>query len=184
MTRLERVCCFAFGGVGFVLATSQGELDYRTILSRKSVAADLESVFRIGNPQAKCYALTGLRQVNPSRFESLAASLQSSRTCVDVTRGCITFSQPMAEILKQIQSGIYSGPLTHDLIPPPEPANPATTDQKETTRYRLLALFFTASSRPDPPAPPPSPPPAPLQPKRRHGACSAENSAGSQKDIR
>ena len=181
MGRLERVYSFAFGGFGFTLATSQGELDYRAILSRKSAAVDFETVFRIGNPQAKCYALTGLRQVNPRRFESLAAPLQSSRNCVAVTRGCITFVQSMADTVKQIRSGIYSGPLTHDLIPPPEPAKPHTTDQEQTTWRRLLALFFSPSSKPDPPAPPappPGPPPPPSELMRRHIACVAEEAVG------
>src|SRR5581483_936184 len=172
------------GGVGFVLATSQGELDYRAILSRKSAAADFETIFQIGNPQAKCYALTGLRQVNPSRFQSLAAPLQSSRTCVAVTRGCVTFSQSMGDTVKGIRSGIYSGPLSHVLIPPPEPRKPHTTDQEEMTWHRLLALFFSPSSKPDPPAPPPGPPPPPSEITRRHMACIAEEQLAHSKAIR
>ena len=180
MDRLERVSSFAFGGVGFALTTSQGELDYQAILSRKSAAADFETIFRSGNPQAKCYALTGLRQVNPSRFESLAVPLQSSRTCVAVTRGCVTFCQATADTVKQIRLGIYSGPLTHDLIPPPEPGKPRTTDQEQTTWHRLFALFFSQSSKPDPPMPPPGPPPPPSVAVRRHIACIAEEAVGSQ----
>ena len=180
MDRLQKIDSFAFGGVGFALASSQGELDYRAILSRKSAAADFEAIFRIGNPQAKCYALTGLRQVNPSRFESLAAPLQSSRPCVAITRGCITFSQSMADIVKQIRSGIYSRPLKHDLIPPPEPRTPPTTDQEQTTWHQLLALFFSPSSKPHPPAAPPGPPPPPSETMRRHIACIADEAVGSQ----
>lgn len=182
MTRLARVDHFSFGGVGFVLAISQGELDYRAILSRKSATADFESVFRVGNPQARCYALTGLRQVNPSRFESLAYPLQSSTTCVAVTRGCVTLSQAMADIVKQIRSGVYSGPLTHDLIPP-EPGKPHTTNQGQTTWQRLVALLFPPSSKPVPPAPPPGPPPPPLHAGRRHLACTAESTVGAKKDV-
>jgi hypothetical protein len=180
MDRLKKIESFAFGGVGFALASSQGELDYRAILSRKSAAADFEAVFRIGNPQAKCYALTGLRQVNSSRFESLVMPLRSSRTCVAVTRGCTTFSQSMADIVKEIRSGVYSGPLTHDLIPPPEPRKPPTTEQEETAWHRLLALFFSPSSKPHPPAAPPAPPPPPSETVRRHIACVAEGAVGSQ----
>ena len=178
MDRLASVSSFAFGGVGFALSTSQGELDYRAILSRKSAAADFETIFRIGNPQAKCYSLTGLRQVNPSRFESLAVNLQSLRTCVAVTRGCVTFSQSAVDTVKQIRSGIYSGPLTHQLIPAPELVKAQTADQEQTTS-RLFA-FFSLASRPKPPPPPPGPPPPPSEPGRRLTACIAEETVGSR----
>jgi hypothetical protein len=172
--RLERVSSFAFGGIGFVSATSQGEIDYRAILSRKSAAADFDTIFRTGNPQAKCYALTGLRQVNPSRFDMLAAPLQWSRTCVAVTRGCQTFSRPTSDIVKQIRLGIYSGPLTRDLVPPPDAGKPHTPSQEQTEWLRLFTLFFSRSSKPDPPAPPPGPPPPPPKTFRLRSVCIAE----------
>jgi hypothetical protein len=144
-------------------------MDYRAILSRKSAAADFETVFQFGNIQAKCYALTGLRQVDPSRFQSLAATLQSSTSCVPVTRGCQTFNHPMAEVINQIRSGIYSGPMTHDLIPDRGPAKPPPPDQEQTTWRRLLSLFSIASSKPDPPPLAVVPPPPPHV--RRRAAC-------------
>jgi hypothetical protein len=107
---LARVCVFAFGGVGFVSAISQGETDYKSILARPSAAADFETLFAIGNRQAKCYALVGLRQVNPRRFEALASTLQSSKAEVAVARGCVIMGYPMAEVVNRIRSGIYSVP--------------------------------------------------------------------------
>ncbi len=181
VTRLAKIDSFAFGGVGFVLATSQGELDYRDIMSRKSAQADFETVFRIGNSQAKCYALTGLRQLNPSRFESLAASVPLSGTCVEVTRGCITFSESIFDVLRQIQFGVFSGPLTHELVPLPDTEKRPTTNQKQTLWQRLLTLLFAPSSKPEPPAPPPGPPPPPLQPGslRSVATCILEKATDS-----
>jgi len=118
---LSKACSFAFGGVGFVLAISQSEKDYRAILSRDSAEADFERVFAVGNPQAKCYALVGLQQTNRKRFEVLANALESSRTPVPLSRGCVTLDFPMSEIVKRIRRGIYSGPFTRDLVPAPGP---------------------------------------------------------------
>jgi len=122
ISRMANVDVFAFGGIGFVLAISDGERDYRVILSRPSAAADFETVFELGNSQAKCYALVGLRQTSPKRFESLAARFESSRTLVRVTRGCVEFGCPMPDMIKCIRSGVYSGSFTHGLVPPPGPA--------------------------------------------------------------
>jgi hypothetical protein len=181
LDHLERVNYFAFGGVGFALVTSRGELDYRAILSRKSAADDFETVFKLGNPQARCYALTGLRQINPGKFERLAATLQSSTTCVAVSRGCVTFEHPMAEIIARIRSGMYSGPMTHDLIPPVKRANSSSMDHEQTKWERAFALFFSPSSQPSKPAPPPGPPPPPPNPNpRRHIACVADDRSASQ----
>jgi hypothetical protein len=115
--RMAKTYVFAFGGVGIGLATSQGESDHRVLLSQASAATDFERLFAVGNPQAKCYALVGLRQTNPKRFEALATSLQSSRIPVQVMRGCLMYEDPMSEIIKSIRAGIYSGPLTRGLIP-------------------------------------------------------------------
>ena len=116
---MTKVDTFAFGGIGFALAISKGETDYRIILSSPSAAADFERVFALGNPQAKAYALVGLRQTNAKRFTELATSLQASTTAVRFGRGCDIYELPLSEIVKRIRSGMYSGPSTRDLIPPP-----------------------------------------------------------------
>src|SRR3954471_36404 len=118
LNRMAKVDMFACGGVGFGSATSEGEKDYRTLLSRPSAEADFERLFAVGNPQAKCYALVGLRQMNPKRSEALATSLQSSGIAVHVMRGCVMSKDPMSQIIKSIRAGIYSGPVTRDKIPP------------------------------------------------------------------
>lgn len=170
--RLARVCEFAFGGVGFVSAISQGETDYRRILSRPSAAADFETVFAIGSRQAKCYALVGLRQLNRRRFESFAATLQSSKAEVAVARGCVEMGHPMAEIVNRIRSSVYSGPMTRELIPPSRVTQPRTAHHHEQSWIdRLVGLFSPVGPPlpdppPHPPGPPPPPPPAPPLPLR------------------
>ena len=77
--RLAKVELFAFGGVGYAGVMSPGEKDYRAILARSSAMADLERLYSSGNLQAKCYALVGIRKLNPQRFKELAESLRSSK---------------------------------------------------------------------------------------------------------
>jgi hypothetical protein len=161
ISRLARADSFAFGGIGFALAPSQGETDYRIILSRPSAAVDFDRVFTIGNVQAKCYALVGLRQVDPRRFELLAANSRSSRTQVAVTRGCATFEYPLAEIVDRIRAGVYSGPATHELIPAPRITKTPTSHEESWITRVLRAFSPSTSPLPDAPPPRPAPPPPP-----------------------
>ncbi len=105
--RLVKVEKFAFGPTGFVGVTSQGEKDYEIILSRPSAMADFERLYSLGNLPAKCYALVGLRRLNPQRFKDLAQSLRSSKEQVVTMRGCIIFHEPLGTVIKQIESGKY-----------------------------------------------------------------------------
>ncbi len=107
LLRIQSTAVFAFGGVGFVGRTSQGEIDFKTILSlpREQAIAAIEQIYEKGNPQAKSYALAGLRKLDVSRFETLRTSLQHSPVKVQIMRGCIL----SGETLQQIASGIESG---------------------------------------------------------------------------
>jgi len=146
IARMTHVSTFAFGGVGFALAISDGEKDYRVILSRSSADTEFETIFVLGNAEAKCYALVGLRQTNSKRFEVLAASLESSRILVRVMRGCVEFGCPMPEITERIRSGLYLGRLTHDLVPPPGPSR----DQDAVSESNVDNVLNLNSGRPNP----------------------------------
>ena len=117
--RIAQTETFAFGGVGFVLTISQGELAYRELLSYPEPAVDFERVFAEGNPQGKAYALVGLRQTNPKRFAELAASLQSSTTLVQTGEGCVVDEVQMRELVKEIRAGLFSGPMTRNPLTRP-----------------------------------------------------------------
>jgi hypothetical protein len=106
--RLAQVEIFAFGGVGFAGVTSSGENDYRDILARPSALGDFEKLYSSGNPQAKCYALVGIRKLSLQRFKELANSLHSSKEHVATMQGCIARQQFLGDIVKQIESGNYS----------------------------------------------------------------------------
>jgi hypothetical protein len=63
---IATVKVFAFGGVGFAGKTSEGETDFRVIVAQPAnVALDaLEKLYAVDNPQAKAYALAGIRKLD------------------------------------------------------------------------------------------------------------------------
>ena len=105
--RLAKVDQFAFGPIGYAGVISQGEKDYKFVLSRSSALEDLEKLYSVGNPQAKCYALVGIRKLSPSRFKELSDSLRKSRDEVVTESGCIVYHETFAAVLKRIEAGQY-----------------------------------------------------------------------------
>jgi hypothetical protein len=108
LERLAKVEVFAFGGVGFAGATSVGETNYKIIVVRPSAFADFEKLYTVGNLQAKCYALVGIRKLNPQRFKELAQPLSGSKQTVNTEHGCIRGTEPIRAVIREIGSGIYS----------------------------------------------------------------------------
>ena len=107
--RLTKVSTFAFGGVGFAGVESEGEADYRVVMSQPyDVAlAVLEKLFANGNTEAKCYALAGIKKLSPTRFKELLASARKSSDEVQVMRGCIMSHEPMRAVAQQIADGEF-----------------------------------------------------------------------------
>ncbi len=105
--RLVKVEHFAFGGTGFAGQISQGQKDYELILSRPSALADFERLYTVGNPQAKAYALVGIRKINPERFQQLAQPLRGSQEKVVTMGGCIVSHEVFAGVIRNIESGNY-----------------------------------------------------------------------------
>jgi hypothetical protein len=103
VTRIAHVDYFAFGGIGFAGRISQGEKDYKQLLSRPSAETDFEAVFIAGNPQAKAYALSGIHQLDGAKFKELTAPLLDSKTEVKTITGCIISHTTLAKIIESIQ---------------------------------------------------------------------------------
>ena len=102
LIRLVSVDRFAFGGIGFTGLESQGEADYDAILSRPSALAEFETIYLVGNSQAKAYALVGLHQLNLDRYRELAEPLRHSTELVLRQRGCLVWGETMAAVIRQI----------------------------------------------------------------------------------
>jgi len=107
LDRLSKVGRFAFGPTGNAAVISTGEKDYRTVLETSTALADFEKLFAEGNVQAKCYALVGIRKLDPTPFKHLAQPLTESSETVTTMHGCIVSHAPVAEVLQQIAAGKY-----------------------------------------------------------------------------
>jgi hypothetical protein len=107
LDRLSKVERFSFGPTGYAGVISAGEKDFRIVLARTSALADFEKLFSEGNLEAKSYALVGIHKLDPTRSKELARPLRDSKETVAIMQGCIVSNEPLAHILKQIESGKY-----------------------------------------------------------------------------
>ncbi|MFL6447370.1 MAG: hypothetical protein ACJ746_06725 [Bryobacteraceae bacterium] len=117
LDRLTKAYVFGFGGIGFAGTIPEGEIAFRALLARSSAARDFEAAFVRGTPQAKAYALVGLREVNSNRFAELAGSLQASSIEVQTMQGCLMNKLPMSKLVERIKAGEYSSPKTRKPVP-------------------------------------------------------------------
>jgi len=109
MQRMTTAKVFAFGAVGFAATTSEGEIDFKIVMSlpkEKAIAA-FEKLYGTGNPQAKSYALAGLRKLDRTRFRELRTSLRSSDLKVQTESGCVISEQSLREVANDLDSGKY-----------------------------------------------------------------------------
>jgi hypothetical protein len=107
INRLARIDRFAFGPTGYAAKTSEGENYFRVILADPSPITRFEKLYAIGNIQAKCYALVGIRKLDNNRFQQLVASLESPNEEVITQYGCIISHEPFSEVIKRIVAGVY-----------------------------------------------------------------------------
>lgn len=107
LARLAKVERFAFGRVGEAGVISQGEKDYRAILSGPSPLANFLKLFTTGNMQAKCYALVGIHVLDIKRFRELSLPLLSDETEVTTMHGCIISNVGIGTVVRRIAEGRY-----------------------------------------------------------------------------
>jgi hypothetical protein len=102
---------FAFGGIGFAGLTSPGEKAYRSIAGATNAVALFSAMLTNGNPQARLYALCGIRQLAPGSFDALARPLRSASLEVETVQGCIIQHEPAKNVIARIESGSYDAYL-------------------------------------------------------------------------
>src|SRR5437016_4792524 len=73
--RLLTIKEFCFGGAGFGAVTTEGEIAYRSIADSTNPLALFSAALTNGTAEAQMYALCGIRQIAPSKFESHARPL-------------------------------------------------------------------------------------------------------------
>jgi len=108
LDRLSKVRVFAFGGVGFAGVTSKGQADYRIIFRRPSALNDFQKLLAFGTPEARLYALAGIRAKDPKGFGKIAQSFRQSKEDVRTQSGCIVQGEQFAVVLKRIEAGDYA----------------------------------------------------------------------------
>lgn len=107
--RLGSVSTFALGGVGFAGVISDGEIDFKFVLSQSMpiALATFETLFATGNLQAKAYALAGIKRLRPDRYRTLLATILATTNEVEVMRGCVMMHEPFRELAKEIDEGKF-----------------------------------------------------------------------------
>jgi hypothetical protein len=98
---------FAFGGVGFAGTPSPGEKAYLTILARPDALERFRSVLAKGSPEARLYALTGIRQLHPESFGAAAKALLEPKLEVTTISGCTVMREKAEAVVKRIATGLY-----------------------------------------------------------------------------
>lgn len=82
---------------------------FRIILEQPpKVALDaFENLYKVDNPQAKAYALAGIRKLDKVAFQQLQASWHGSEPTVLIEEGCIVSENSLKEIAERLNSGKY-----------------------------------------------------------------------------
>ena len=104
---LAKVKSFAFGGIGVAGTPSPSEAHFRTVLAQHNALADFRAVLANGTPEAKLYALCGIRILDPSSFNEAAEPLKKSNPTVETIGGCIITKVPAAGVITNIAAGRY-----------------------------------------------------------------------------
>jgi hypothetical protein len=100
---------FAFGGIGYAGTTSEGEADFRVIVAQppKVALEAFRKLYATNNPQAKAYALAGIRKLDKGAFKELQASWHGSSLTVRTEEGCIVSDASLENIAERLDSGDF-----------------------------------------------------------------------------
>jgi hypothetical protein len=109
---LAKVKSFSFGGIGAAGIPSQSEAHFRTVLDHHTALAEFRGVLANGTPEAKLYALCGIRILDPSSFNEAAEPLKKSNPTVETIGGCIIWRAPFKQLLDRIKAGEYDHSLS------------------------------------------------------------------------
>jgi hypothetical protein len=107
--RISSTQFFAFGGIGVAGETSDGEKDFKVIMSLPPADAIIafEKLYAAGNLQARSYALAGIRKLDTTRFNDLLLSLRGSSATVRTESGCIVETIPLRKVAMDLDAGRY-----------------------------------------------------------------------------
>ena len=123
--QLRSVPFFAFGAIGFAGLPAPGEVALRELLTHDDATMRLETLLESGSAEAKCYALVGLRALDPAKFEQYAARFRASPPARVLTMSaCFVATKSGLAILADIEAGrhaVWSPPKKPNKAPEPTP---------------------------------------------------------------
>jgi len=111
--QLASIHDFAFGGIGYVGITSEGEILFREIYSSDSAKNQFRDLLKAGNIQAKCYALVALKKLDPEFYKAQIDQFKKSKKNVSTIGGCMIMVIPMYSVSANIDKGDYDTYLPH-----------------------------------------------------------------------
>ena len=94
---------FAIGGIGVVGTLSPAELALRAVRDGPRAEEQLRQLLNDGTQAGRLYALYGLRQLDVSDYEQLAAPYRSSHLRVKRIQGCMISEDETANVVKWIE---------------------------------------------------------------------------------
>jgi hypothetical protein len=119
---LETARTFAFGGIGFTGATSNGEYAFRAVLKSFAAPELFKSAYSQATLEGQLYILCGLHFTNRGVFDDYAAPLLKDTRTVSTMSGCLASREPIADVVKRIADGAYDAYVPKP-VPPAEPAS-------------------------------------------------------------
>lgn len=117
MKSLRHAESFSFGGIGVAGTPSEGEVAFRELIARKYALKDFHKLLKSGDPEGQCYALVGIRKLQPKAFPNFAEKFRNDRTKVKTIGGCMISEQPMSSVVAGIAKGNYDAAVNRRLQP-------------------------------------------------------------------
>lgn len=104
---LVKIKSFAFGGIGVAGTTSQGEKLFHAVLVGDGALTEFRKILAKGTPEAKLYALCGIRALDKASLADASAALQKENPEVETIAGCMIMKQRAGPVIRSIIDGRY-----------------------------------------------------------------------------
>lgn len=118
---LQNAKMFCIGGFGFAGRKTEPDNALRRLLKSKDAVTALQKILESKAPEAKAYALCGLRlcglsdaHENMPLFLKLSEPYLSSSTTLSVGRGCTVGNEKFSKVVREIRSGQYDFRLSRE----------------------------------------------------------------------
>jgi hypothetical protein len=107
---------FALGPIGYSGETSKGEAYFRSIArrNRQEALAAFEKLYVTGSPEAKLYALAGIKELSQARFVELKRTAKNVRGKIAVASGCFYEKEEFRAVVQKIDNGDFQLYIDHD----------------------------------------------------------------------